>query len=331
MAVVLAACGGGGGSDNADSSVTYTGNTSLAVLSSTNSGEVVSGVLTAAELSTDAPIGVEVTDAGISGDNRLVGFSEALRGILRRHAATFGGGSATGVVHSDSGTYDCRHGGRVSISGAIEDANGQYSGTASFSNCVEGYSRSNVPQVLNGHITVSGYFDGVLPADFNSNPVNDSNWRVRTVQVSGYVSIAEGARTLAFSGPYGAAYGYVGGELRTAALSADIDIRAGDVYFRTRGYHVNVVYASGNSGYDVSISGEFCHSVHGCVTVVTDTAFHFGGIDTWPSSGELTVTGAAGANARLKAISNTQYELSLDVDPADGAYETTTPGSWSSL
>lgn len=66
------------------------------------------------------------------------------------------------------------------------------------------------------------------------------------------------------------------------------------------------------------------------VSVQTDSPFVRSDTQTYPTSGTATITGAAGAKIRVRAIDSTSVEISLDAD-ANGIYETTTTKPWSEV
>ena len=73
------------------------------------------------------------------------------------------------------------------------------------------------------------------------------------------------------------------------------------------------------------------HPDYGYGDVVTVTPFFIATGDTFPSSGQLVVTGAANSKARLTALSSTQFQVEVDAD-GDDIYETTVgPVDWTSL
>jgi hypothetical protein len=103
--------------------------------------------------------------------------------------------------------------------------------------------------------------------------------------------------------------------------------------------HAGLVYWAKNldlrvnaqSGYDdVNVNATYYHPTYGYVTLTTPTTLHIVAGDSYPSSGSLLSVDAANHSALVTALNATTYQLEIDAD-ADGAYETTTTGTWSSL
>ena len=68
------------------------------------------------------------------------------------------------------------------------------------------------------------------------------------------------------------------------------------------------------------MEGRVYHPVHGYVDIETPTPFRTYSGDDNPSEGVMLLTGAEGAQIRLEAISNLQYEVTADLD-GDGTFE----------
>jgi hypothetical protein len=85
------------------------------------------------------------------------------------------------------------------------------------------------------------------------------------------------------------------------------------------------------SGYDdVTVSATYYHPTYGYVTLTTPTTLHTVAGDLYPSSGSLLSTDTANRRALVTTINASSYQLQIDAD-ANGVYETTTTGTWSSL
>lgn len=81
----------------------------------------------------------------------------------------------------------------------------------------------------------------------------------------------------------------------------------------------------------VSLNGAFtASSIGGRIIVATVQPVTQLGTDAYPSSGQLTVTGAAGTWLRVTALSATQVQLELDAN-GDGTYEGSGVFTWSTL
>lgn len=66
------------------------------------------------------------------------------------------------------------------------------------------------------------------------------------------------------------------------------------------------------------------------ISIATPTPFVRTSAQTYPSSGQLVITGAAGSKVRITATSATTVLIELDAD-ANGSYETSTSKLWSEM
>jgi hypothetical protein len=323
VTAALVACGGGGGGGGADNPsgitpVSYSGSTSPSTLTTTNAATVSGSALVGGEIGTSVPVGAAPQGETTSGENRSARVAQIIQRSVTRAVGRTDTGDVTGAQHSVSRTYSCAVSGTVAESLTVDDQTGDFSGALTFSNC------SDEPgEAVSGQIVVAGHFDGIQ----TTNP------QLTSVTISGTLSVTEGTDSYTFTGTIAMMFTWVSSSAlspSSVTVSENIDIRSGSsLYFRVRNYIVTVTYAS--TYHDVEIiSGEFCHSVHGCVTVVTEAPFRYYGNDLWPTSGALVVTGAAGRRVRLTALNNTTYQVEWDLDGIAG-YEGSATGTWGSL
>lgn len=309
-----AACGdsGGGGS----SGVTYTGATTAAAVTSGNAVAIASTTYQGGNSSGSLTlVGAAVSPAGQSGGELspvpAVAISRVLTDAVR--AAHLGSTSSSpaivGASVSVSDTLppgNC--GGTASYSGTANDATGAIDATFRFNGwCNDGVT-------ISGSVTVSGQVDVS-----GSTPVLVSLTFSFTV-----LTVSDGTDTFTGTGTISLDFGTT-----PESLTVDMDFRdANGAVYRVSNFVVTVTPTG--SGEDVSLSGRFYHPDYGYVDVVTTTAFSVATGDTFPSSGQLVVTGAANSKARLTALSSTQFQVEVDAD-GDDVYETTIgPVDWTS-
>ena len=87
-------------------------------------------------------------------------------------------------------------------------------------------------------------------------------------------------------------------------------------------YVILITTGSDGSGdfEDLNITGRYYDPNHGYVDISNPVVTHFYLNDSWPSDGELKVSGAAGGKALLKWLSKVAYMVEVDSD-GDGTYE----------
>jgi hypothetical protein len=83
-------------------------------------------------------------------------------------------------------------------------------------------------------------------------------------------------------------------------------------------YHLTTVVGAGYS--DVTLSGRIYLHDYGYVDIETPAPFRYPDGATFPSGGQMTVTGQANRGVRLTAFSQTQCTLDADLD-GDGLYD----------
>jgi hypothetical protein len=306
MALALAACGGSGG--GGESSVTYTGVTTQAVVTDGNAAELATtayqGGNSAGSL---ALVGVAGDSAGGSGREtaRALTVSRVLEDAVR--AARFTSSSSrvvSGAVVSVSdtlGSGDC--GGTASFSGTMNDVTGEFHATFTFSGwCNDGVT-------VSGRVTASGTID------VNAGELVDLEFSFTVL------TVADGIDTFRGSGTITASFG------TSEILTIDMDFESGDgTIFRASNLSIAVSPTTG--GESVTVIGRVYHPVHGYVDVTTPQALVVLTGDTFPSSGEILVSGSSGSKARLVALPSTQFQIDVDAN-GDDTYESTLgPFAW---
>lgn len=310
-----AACGDGGGGGAAG--VTYSGSTTPAAITSGNAVAIASTAYQGGSASGSLTlVGVAVGPADQSGGGLsavpAVAISRVLTDAVR--AANLGSRSSSSAIVGASVSVseplpDGTCGGTASYTGTVDDVTGAINATFSFNGwCNDGVT-------ISGSVTVSGQVDVSGPT-----PVLVALNFSFTV-----LTVSDGTDTFTGTGTISLDFGTT-----PESLTMAMDFRDGSgVVYRVSNFVVTVTPTGG--GEDVSLSGRFYHPDYGYGDVVTVTPFFVATGDTFPLSGQLVVTGAAGSKARLTALPSTQFQVDVDVD-GDDAYETTIgPVDWTSV
>lgn len=321
VAIIIAGCGGGGGgsSGGGATTISYSGNTSAATLTSNNAASLSGSALVGGDLGTTTARGLTGEQA-TSGEVRSAQIARIMQEsvTLALSQPTAGAPTSATAVQQQTQTYPCLSSGTMTVSLSVDNVTGGFTGSFTYTNCA-----NTTNETVSGQITVSG-------------TVNTSTSAITSLTINGTLDIARGASSYAFSGTISLGYTYSGtGALTGATLTENIDVRnSAGIYFKVQNYSVTVSYTG--TYHDVSINSAgnpaiFCHSVDGCVSVYTTTAFRYNTGSLWPSSGALVVIGANSAKVRLTATSSTAYLVEWDISPVDGTYESSSAGTWSSL
>jgi len=261
-------------------------------------------------------VGAAVVPADQSGGGLspvpAVAISRALTDAVR--AAHLGSPSSSPAIVGASVSVseplpDGTCGGTASYSGTADEVTGAINATFSFNGwCNDGVT-------ISGSVTVSGQVD-----------VSGSTPVLLTLNFSFTVlTVSDGTDTFTGTGTLSLDL-----EATPELLTVDMDFRDGSgAVYRVSNFVVAVTPIGG--GENVSLSGRFYHPDYGYGDLATATPFFVATDGTFPSSGQLVITGAAGSKARLTALSATQFQVEVDAD-GDDAYETTVgPVDWTSM
>jgi hypothetical protein len=284
-AMGVTACGGGGssgGSAAAPVSISYSGVTTAATITSGNaaniSGGAVNGVTTSAT-SGGAVLGVASPGGAVGADsNSMV---QVVKNLASQAVSPASGTTAPLGVASGSNVVAGSCGGSITVTAGANAT------------------------TVTGSIVYNRYCEtGIVFMSGTSNFTAD-------VTVSGQTAT-------------------VNSILITTAPGALLNVyvqHAGLVYWVN---NLDLTVNAQSSYDDVSVSATYYHPTYGYVTLTTPTTLHTVAGDLYPSSGSLLSTDTGNRRALITAISATNYQLQIDAD-ANGVYETTTPGTWSSL
>jgi len=304
ITVLLSSCGGGGGSS---ASSPYTGLTTAAVITDNNADEIALAAFQGGDLGANAmvllaPAGGDAVRQPAARPTPLSlvqTVSKAARIAVRPPAAAEG--PSLRAPFTESGVIPDGLGGeaRYTISG--DDVTGIFTGTFQFVNF-----HGDGGGIIMGNVSVSGTVaqDSIrILFNFQSVQVLDVNGgsdvtAVGTVDITAsMVQVPEtGAATLNLV--------FIDNiTLKTVWMS-----------------NVVVGTTTGTGTSDVTLSGRIYLHDYGYVDVATPTPFHYLEGSSFPSGGQMTVTGRDDHGVRLTVDSPTQYTLGVELD-GDALYD----------
>lgn len=287
-------CGGGGGG-SAPPPITYTGLTTQAQITDTNSVVLSSGAFGAGQTGSafSGTGAVEKNSDGKIDSFRTFRISQTLMdAALQADLSSIPGPPYIGATESGSEPGPC--GGTVSYTLQYNDATGAFSGSFTFSS----YCDTGV--TISGGTTVSG-------------TINTGTSALEDIRFD-FTNLSDSSSTLK---------GYMDIDFTVSPILIGFDFLLKDtasskVYWASN-FVMNVTIAT--SYVDVNLSsGAYYDPDYGYVTITTPTPFRVYDVDAWPSSGVIVVTGTGNTKARLTTIDNTQCQIDADLD-GDGTYE----------
>jgi hypothetical protein len=229
-----------------------------------------------------------------------------------------------------SQTENCAGGGTLTIS--ANDANGNRLVDAGDSVSLTAANCSFEGQLLNGQLTLTinsltgnpDHYPYSLSVTLGFNNLTTQSSSLRTV---GNGSLALSIKANAASNQSLA--------LRTSSLSLS-STYGSTTYSKTlTGYDTSVELRPAGSGLTTtttSVTGTLSSSAFESktISIATTAPFVRASTQAYPGSGQLVITGAAGAKVRLTATSATTVLIELDAD-ANGSYEASTSRLWSDM
>jgi hypothetical protein len=310
MGLALAACSGGGGGGEAG--VTYTGVTTQASVTDANAVELTTtayqggnsgGSFALIGVTTDAAEGAGGATAQAMAVTRVL--EDAVRAA--RFSPNTSDQVAVGATQSMSGQLDPGNcGGTASFSGTADDVTGEFHATFTFSAwCNDGVT-------VSGRVTASGQID------VSTEQMVELEFSFSVLTVS------DGTDTFRGSGTITVSFG------TSESMTVTMDFASGDgTTYRVS--NLQMTASPTASGESVTVTGRVYHPIHGYVDVSTPVALEIETGQTFPSSGELLVTGATGSKAKLTASSPSEFRIDVDAD-GDDLYETNLgPFTWESV
>ncbi len=291
--------GGGGGSDDSGggaSGLTYSGVMTPAQVDESNAAEITGGAF-ATGLIGDGMVGLSVDQQfesyhmrNFRSANVPIILSDSLN-LVNFTAASSGGIQTATQTQSDIIEGSC--GGTMSYSVSVDDAQGTFTGSFTFSNYCNDGTTINGAARFNGQMDVdSGNF---IEATFSFD------------NLSGGELLLDGEIQIDFAvTPNVVTFNAYGQDPITGAV------------FWIQNYSITIDEFAGYV--EVEIVGTFYHPDFGYVTLATAEPLVLHDGDEWPESGTLTVTGANDSKAKLTAIDHLTCTVEVDRD-GDGTYE----------
>lgn len=303
-AIILGACGGGGGGP---SSISYTGSTAQATIDATNAADLAGGAFVSGDAGASANV-VGVASGSVSQpvQQRSVKVAKVLESAVSKIDFQSSPSGAVGTMQQASDTVSGSCGGSLSYTITFDDVSGAFSGSLSFN------SYCDVPgNKVSGQVSFSGQID-LNTSQFTSLQFNAT-----------YLAFVDNGNTFAISGTLE----FVAGATVTVTENFRIKDGSGKIYEVQ-----DLVIGLTDTGANVqeTLFGRFYHPDHGYVDVVTTATFIVPVGYDFPTSGSLTITGAGSSKAVLTALSDGTYTLDIDAD-GNGTFETTLTGNWVDL
>jgi hypothetical protein len=299
-------CGGGGESGGSTpSSITYTGSTTEAAITSTNAGTLAEDAYSGGSMGTLFSTGA--VTAGESPRPRTLQLTKALKNAVDGvdlSAARYEMIAGASITRSGSTAGDC--GGSAAYTITYDDVSGNFSGTMSFNS----YCSENT--VLSGSAVFSGTINTVteefLAFIFTFTELTGTSG-VDSFSLKGNISFTR----------------------QPSSFNVTLDwlIRNNNTRMVYWMHNCSMTLTEGSGYVDFQISGFYYDPDHGYVSISTTNPFRIYSGDQHPSEGVLVITGRTGSAsgstaARLTALSPTTYRVDADTD-GDGAYD-----DWSS-
>jgi len=316
LSVVFAGCGGGGGGGGGGSSVptlTYTGNSSAAVITSSNASGIASAVLGG---DPSGSVGLFATSASAqtikatsaTGDVSIVKALGRTASLLKKSDSAH----AVAAVAIDE-LDPCDSGvGTIHITGTLSDS-GLGTLDVSYNGCLLGVLTVNGQGTL--RIDAFDLVNG-LPIDSTTTVPNLSVTGVgvdRTVGGSVRTQINLGARS------------------QTTTSNVVTKDNASNKMTKSENFVIVDVFNPSVTTVTETLNGRFFRSDIGFVDVNTTVSFFFGTVSQLrPDSGNIRFIGAGNGSIRLTVLSQTSITIELDLD-GDSAFDISVKLTWVDL
>ena len=299
LAFAFAGCSGGGGGGNSGggaSGLTYSGVTTPAQVDESNAEEITGGAF-ATGLIGDGMVGLSV-DQQIESyhirDFRSVKvpiiLSDSLN-LVDFTSPSSGGIQAATQTQSDIIAGSC--GGTMSYSVSVDDQQGTFSGSFTFSDyCNDG-------TVINGAARFDGQMD-VNSGEFIEATFSFDNLSGGDLSLDGEIQIDFAATP------------------NVITINAYGQDPVSGAVFWIKNYGITIDEFAGYV--EIEMVGTFYHPDFGYVTLATPEPLVLHDGDEWPESGTITVTGANNSKAKLTTIDHLTCTVEVDRD-GDGTYE----------
>ena len=295
--LLLMACGGGGGGGQDE--VVYSGLTTPAAVDDTNATTLTEGIIGGSQTGTAFGVVSEADEARAR--PTILDVARIISNSVTQLDLTAPSAHLPGAIVTDSGSEACLDGGSLSYDLRIDDVTFEFSGTFNYNDCAEGDT------TLDGRASASGSLGGASE-EFNLS--------------FDPLTVASGAESYTMAGSIN-----ISAVGSSATISMNVRLKNNNTGSVEWLNNLSISVTDSISFVQMSVSGRYYHPQHGYVDIVTNTPFQIGSADQWPSTGQMTITGASGSKARVTAFSNTQYTLEVDAD-GDDVYELTTTEDW---
>ncbi len=321
--LILTGCGGG----DSSSSPSYSGPTGAVTVTSTTEANTVAGFAASQALSSSMS-SLSGTYTPFTANDGMLNL-QSLGTLAQKYAnmafkVDISGTTLLPTGVSSSQTQACTTSGNITVtyeaaSAATYPSSGD-SVTFAFNSCVE----SNIMLSGSMKLTVNTYTSGsAFSATYTFN-------QLKTTLIStGDYSMIHGDYTASISDSSTLFEASLTGT--SLYFEASISGTTGQALLSNFSYVDTYTYASG----DWSMDHDFTFAstdLGGSVNVNTVTPFVVPAANTYPTSGQMVVTGAGGAKIRLTAQPDgTNVYVEYDIVPVDGVYESNTTVAWSSL
>ncbi len=293
LAFAFAGCsgGGGGGSDDSGggaSGLTYSGVTTPALVDESNAEEITGGAF-ATGLIGDGMVGLSV-DQQIESYHirnfRSVKVPIVLSDSLNLVDFTFASsGGVQAATQSQSDIIEGSCGGTMSYSVSVDDAQGTFNGSFTFSDyCNDG-------AIINGAARFNGKMD-VDSGNFIEATFSFDNLSGGELLLDGEIQIDFAAT------PNVVTFNAYGKDPVTGAV------------FWIEDYRITIDEFAGYV--EIEMAGTFYHPDFGYVTLATAEPLVLHDGDEWPESGTLVVTGAMDSYAKLTAMDHLTCTVEVD-------------------
>ncbi|MEH6471165.1 MAG: PQQ-binding-like beta-propeller repeat protein [Halopseudomonas sp.] len=308
--LVIASCGGGGGGNTAGGSpqITYSGNTSPAILNAENAKSIVATVM-GQDSDYQNAIVLSASSPSDRVDDQQIDHQKLTRRLSRL------AGSATKSAPYDEGiiaaktmavavaeTVPCESG-NVTYDGTL-DENGRGTLNLNYLNCVE------LGDTINGRATLK-----VDRYDFSYELLTDFTATYSTLTISGSGFDYTVSGTIRLQSTI-----YLDTEVATQNLIVKDNLN--NRYTRLEGVVTTWVYDDlfYPSSYTLSSEGRFFDDVHGYVDVTTLVPWSFDSLtqENPNTGGKVDLTDGSGNTLSVTATSDNQVVLAIDIDGVAG-------------
>jgi len=307
IVVFLSGCGGGGGGDTQAEPLLYSGNTSMASVSSTNAGALFDATIAGSSIGTSLNDAEDVAVASSANNAfRLLasGLQHRLRPALKDEFSSRDNSSEIAAIQVND-SYPCSAGGSTRFFGTLND-NGTGTLNIDFSNCREGN------ETIDG--LISFQINSFDPVYLEITDGTMSFARITTSDADNSLSLS-GSLRIQMNIP-------ANSELLTIDMVARDN--ASNAMIKLESMRLALSYDDlfQPTTYSMLQTGRVYDSVHGYVDVTTTSPLLFSNVASeFPDQGgQLLISGVAGSSAKLIVASAQKIRIETDAD-GDNTFE----------